>query len=109
MGFGTKLLTPDEEKALARKVQRLVKWEGLRANLTESLGREPSRSWSGGGLQDRAGGRISRFLREGSTRLSKSESDHDQRELEIGRFHQQEGINIEVYIFKMSFKRVPLV
>jgi len=38
----TKLLTPDEEKALARKVQRLVKWEGLRANLTESLGREPS-------------------------------------------------------------------
>ena len=38
----TRLLTPDEEKALARKVQRLVKWEGLRANLTESLGREPS-------------------------------------------------------------------
>jgi len=38
----TKLLTPEEEKSLARKVQRLVKWESLRANLTESLGRPPS-------------------------------------------------------------------
>ena len=37
-----KLLTPEEEKSLARKVQRLVKWESLRANLTESLGRPPS-------------------------------------------------------------------
>ena len=31
-----------KKKAFARKVQRLVKWESLRANLTESLGREPS-------------------------------------------------------------------
>ena len=38
----TALLSPDEEKALARRVQRLCKWEGIRANLTEALGREPS-------------------------------------------------------------------
>jgi RNA polymerase sigma factor (sigma-70 family) len=38
----TKLLTSEEEKSLGRKVQRLVKWESVRENLTESLGREPS-------------------------------------------------------------------
>jgi len=37
-----KLLTWEEEKSLGRKVQRLEKWESLRASLTESLGREPS-------------------------------------------------------------------
>jgi len=41
------LLTIDEEKALARRVQRLVAWEALKANLTETLGRAPSeREWA---------------------------------------------------------------
>ena len=38
----TALLSSDEEKALARRVQRLCTWEGIRANLTASLGREPT-------------------------------------------------------------------
>jgi len=38
----SQLLEADEEKLLARRVQRMVRWEDLRANLTEQLGREPT-------------------------------------------------------------------
>mmetsp|Transcript_1227 Transcript_1227/g.3663 ORF Transcript_1227/g.3663 Transcript_1227/m.3663 type:complete len:464 (-) Transcript_1227:70-1461(-) len=38
----TRLLTPDEEKTLARRVRRLVAWETIRDELEETLGRPPS-------------------------------------------------------------------
>ena len=63
-------------------------------------------------MQDRPGGRISRFLREGATGLPTSESDDDQRELEIGRFHlarryQHRGLHFQDVIQEGTFGLTP--
>ena len=60
----TRLFTPDEEKALSAKGPAISEVGGATSELDRVVGPGAIGAGVGRGLQDRAGGRISRFLRE---------------------------------------------